>query len=376
MERYDAIVLGAGGGVGSAALWHLAQRGVQVLGLDRFEPPHDRGSSHGQTRIIRQAYFEHPDYTPLLLESYRLWEELETLVGRQLYHEVGLLQVGPADGVVVPGVLRAAREHCLEIEQLDAAEIHQRWPGLAVPTELVGVFERRAGYLLVEQCVMAHLEAAQRAGAELRCPVEVRSWSPGELIRVETSAGAFATERLIVAAGAWAGPLLADLGVPLEVRRKSLFWYAVQGQHYEAAQGFPGFLFELPDGVFYGFPQIDNRGIKVGEHTGGLPVADPLLLDRSLHREEQRQVETFLGRHFPAASAKNTDHAVCMYTMSPDEHFVVDRHPSCPGISFAAGLSGHGFKFTSVLGQALADLSLEGKTDLPAEFLSLGRLQG
>jgi len=354
-------------------MWHLAQRGAQILGLDRFEPPHDRGSSHGQTRIIRQAYFEHPDYTPLLLESYRLWEELAWHTRRQLYHEVGLLQVGPAEGEVVPGVLRAAQEHRLRVDELTATEIQHRWPGLRVPEELIGVFERQAGYLLVEECVRAHVEAARQAGAELRCSVEVLGWEIGETIQVRTNVGEFSTDRLIVAAGAWAGSLLGDLRVPLEVRRKSLFWYEANGEHYSATNDFPTFFFELPNGMFYGFPQLDGRGVKLAEHTGGKPVADPLELDRSLHRDEQERIESFLQQHFLHVTSRNTDHAACMYTMSPDEHFVVDRHPECSSVVFAAGLSGHGFKFTSVLGKALADLSLKGKTNLPIDFLSLNR---
>ncbi|NOZ40602.1 MAG: N-methyl-L-tryptophan oxidase [Planctomycetes bacterium] len=373
MEHYDAIVLGAGGGVGSAALWHLAQRGVRVLGVDRFEPPHDRGSSHGQTRIIRQAYFEHPDYVPLLLESYRLWTELQTHTECQLYHEVGILQVGLAEGQVVPGVLCAAELHGLEVDSLTATEIQQRWPGLRIPNEMVGVFERRAGYLMVEECIKTHVRAAQKAGAELRCPAEVQSWEVSDSIQVRTNVGDFSTDRLIVAAGAWAGQLLSDLGVPLEVRRKSLFWYEAEGEHYLASNSFPTFFFELPEGMFYGFPQLDGRGVKLAEHTGGTSVADPLQLDRSLHRDEQRRIESFLRQHLPQVTLRNTDHAACMYTMTPDEHFIVDRHPACPGVVFAAGLSGHGFKFTSVLGKALADMSLDGTTNMPIHFLSLNR---
>ena len=196
--HFEAIVLGTGG-VGSAALWQLARRGCRVLGIDRFAPPHDLGSSHGQTRIIRQAYFEHPDYTPLLLEAYDLWSELAERVGRQLYHEVGVLQIGPPDGEVVPGVLRAAAVHRLHVEQISPTEIEQRWPVLRVPDGLVGALESRAGYLLVEQCVEAHLDVAREAGAELLNNVEVESWQPGPPVVVRTSVGEFAADRLVVA---------------------------------------------------------------------------------------------------------------------------------------------------------------------------------
>lgn len=368
---YDAIVLGAGG-VGSAAMWQLARRGLRVLGIDRFAPPHDRGSSHGQTRIIRQAYFEHADYVPLLVESYRLWAELERTAGQRLLLETGLVEVGPADGVVVPGVLRAAREHGLEVEQLSAAEIMERWPSFRVPAELVGVFERRAGLLHVEQCVRAQLVAAQEAGAELRAGVNVFDWSADDDgVRVETSAGQFTAGRLVVTAGAWAGPLLAGLDLRLEVRRKPLMWHAIGDDRMRAEAGFPCYLFEVPQGVLYGFPALDGRGLKVAEHTGGEAVADPLSVDRRLHDSDRAPVEAFLKRHLPAAQTPCREFSVCLYTMSPDEHFIVDRHPQHERVVFAAGLSGHGFKFTPVLGAALADLTIDGATQLPIGFLSM-----
>jgi sarcosine oxidase len=372
MAVYDAIVLGAGG-VGSAALYHLASRGIKVLGLDRFTPPHNRGSTHGQTRIIRQAYFEHPDYTPLLLESYRLWDELAQQTERELYRQVGVLQVGSPDGVVVPGVLRSADEHELDVEQLSADEIQRRWPPFRVPEGLVGVLETRAGYLHVEACVESHLELAHRAGAELRSPVEVLSWQPGPPVVVHTTAGEFTADRLIVAAGSWSAPLLGDLNLGLEVRRKSLFWYETDTSQEPAHRDVPCFLFELPAGTFYGFPQLDERGVKIAEHSGGQRVDDPLKVDREINRNDVEQIKTFLGQCLPAVSRRQTDHAVCLYTMSPDEHFIVDRHPEHPHVVFAAGLSGHGFKFTPVLGQALAELALNGATELPIGFLALHR---
>ena len=380
---YDAIILGAGG-VGSAAMWQLAQRGLRVLGIDRFDPPHGEGSSHGQTRIIRQAYFEHADYVPLLLESYRLWEELEALSGQELKVETGLLEVGPRDGIVVPGVLSAARQHGLAVEELAATAIESRWPAFRVPSknspsELVGVFEPRAGYLKVEDCVTACLAEAKRHGAELLPNVEVRDWQTGDDILVRTTAGDFRANRLVITAGAWSGPLLHDLGVPLEVRRKPLMWYeprdasATAAALTSAANGFPCFLFELSHGIFYGFPAVDERGLKAAEHSGGDAIANPLAIDRKLHATDHQRVDQFLQTHIPSVRTPCRDHAVCLYTMSPDEHFIVDRHPDDPRVVFAAGLSGHGFKFTPVLGQALAELATEGVTCQPTAFLSLGR---
>jgi monomeric sarcosine oxidase len=375
MAHYDAIVLGTGG-VGSAALFHLARRGVRALGLDRFPPGHDRGSSHGATRIIRQAYFEHPDYVPLLLRAYELWAELAERQRRRLYHEVGLLQIGPPNGEVVPGVLASAEQHHLPIEELTARQISARWPGFRAAEGHRGAFERRAGYLEVEACVLAHLEEALALGAELLTDRTVRGWrAAGSGVVVETDRESFSAGSLVIAAGAWAGQFLGELGVRLEVRRKPLFWFEAMETAYDAARGCPCFLFETPAGVFYGMPQIDALGVKVAEHTGGAVVTDPLAVTRGLEPAERRRVEEFISASLPQVSHRMTQHSVCMYTMSPDAHFLVDRHPAHPQVCFAAGLSGHGFKFTGVLGEALADLAIDGRTSLPVGFLGTDRFR-
>ncbi len=367
-------MLGAGG-VGSAALYHLARRGVRALGIDRFAPGHDRGSSHGETRIIRLAYFEHADYVPLLRRAYELWEELAGRCGQRLYHETGLLEVGPPDGVVVPGVLASARRHSLGVESLDPSEAERRFPGFRIPGGMAAVFERRAGYLRVEDCVRAHAEAAVRLGARLATGETVLRWcADGAGVAVETDRGTHRAARLIVAAGAWSGGLLAELGVRLEVRRKTLLWYRTAASQPREENGGPGFFYETPGGLFYGFPEIGGGELKVAEHSGGESVADPLGVDRSLCPSDRRPVEAFLRRYVPGvASGDCLRHAVCLYTMSRDEHFIVDRHPGHPQVAFAAGLSGHGFKFTSVLGEILAGVALEGASGLPIGFLSCER---
>jgi len=373
-RTYDAIVLGTGG-VGSAALFHLARRGLRVLGIDRFGPGHDRGSSHGETRIIRQAYFEHPDYVPLLLRAYELWAELEELTGEKLFHQVGLLQVGPRYGAVVSGVLKSARQHGLTVEELTASETEQRFPGFAVPPELTGVYEPRAGYLLVENCVLAHLQAARNHGAEQLPETTVTSWrAEGSGVAVTTDRGEFRGGRLIISPGAWAGELLSSLNIPLEVRRKHVYWFSATVPEYSASSGCPTFLYELPQGVFYGFPSLPSYGLKCAEHSGGKAVADPTGDARAFDPKDYEGVTGFLANHLPGVTLNRSRHSVCFYTMTPDENFIVDRHPLFPQIAFAAGLSGHGFKFTGVLGQALADLAIEGMTKLPVEFLRLARL--
>jgi sarcosine oxidase len=372
MQPYDCIVIGTGG-VGSAALYHLARRGARVLGIDRFPPGHDRGSSHGETRIIRLAYFEHPNYVPLLRRAYRLWAELAERCGQPLYNETGLLQVSHPHGEVVPGVLRSAREHGLAVEALTAAEVEHRFPGFRVPDSMTAVFERGAGYLKVEACVLAHVNEAMQLGAEVRSGEPVLSWSAdGAGVVVTTSNDTYAAARLILSPGAWAADLLGDLGIHFEVRRKSVFWYDVPPV-YSAAHGCPIFLYETPTGVFYGYPQIDHCGLKVGEHSGGQVVTDPLLVNREMEPQDRQRVEDFLDEYVPGVSHTLQKHVVCLYTMSPDGHFVVDRHPHHPQVAFVAGLSGHGFKFVCVLGEILAELALDGCTTAPIGFLACGR---
>jgi monomeric sarcosine oxidase len=364
--------------VGSAALFHLARRGAKVQGLDRFPPGHDRGSSHGRTRVIRQAYFEHPNYVPLLLRAYELWQELSQGCGKQLYHEIGLLQIGPPDGHVVPGVLKAARLHRLNVDHLSAQQAQRCFPGLRVPDGWEAVFEQRAGYLDVEDCVLAHLAEAQKLGAELRTGVEVRGWrvESGAVV-VETDAGRFQCDKLVIAAGPWADSFLNDLGIQLTVLRSPVFWYPINDESLRAERGCPAYLFDTPE-CPYGIPQVDDFGFKIAEHSGAQEprlVDDALQVNRELRPADQARIETFLSEHIPGVGRPLLHHSVCLYTMSPDENFIVDVHPEHPQVTFAAGLSGHGFKFTCVLGEILADLALYGRTDHPIDFLTCRRFK-
>jgi monomeric sarcosine oxidase len=374
MNTYDVIVLGTGG-VGSAAAFHLARRGAKVLGLDRFPGGHANGSSHGETRIIRKAYFEHPDYVPLLNRAYELWAELEQRAGERLYHEVGLIEIGPPDGVVVPGVLASARQHQLRVDELTKREVVERFPAFVVPDGCVAVFEQQAGFLLVERCVLAHLAEATKCGAELRTGETILDWAASERgVTVRTDQNTYAAQKLVVTAGAWAKDLLSDLGIKLRVLRKHLHWYACDDARYRADQGCPAFFYDAPAGHLYGFPQIDDLGVKVADHSGGTEISDPLTDDKSTEARDVQRVEQFMRECLPGVSTKPQRHAVCYYTMSPDQHFIVDRHPDHDNVAFAAGLSGHGFKFTSVLGEVLTDFAIAGTTQLPIEFLTCRRV--
>ncbi|MCA9174050.1 MAG: N-methyl-L-tryptophan oxidase [Planctomycetales bacterium] len=381
MISCDVLVLGVGG-VGSAALAQLASRGIRAIGIDRFAPPHDRGSSHGHTRAIRQAYFEHPNYVPLLRRAYELWDELEQSVEKHLFHRVGLLEAGIPDGEVVPGVLASAAEHNLAVQRYSVEEARRRWPMLNFDDSFDVVFEENAGYLLVEQCIEASCDIARRHGAEIHTD-EVVSWRPsGEGVEVETTQSRYTASRLIVTAGAWASDLLATAGLqtPLRVLRKHLHWHRTADPRYRSTAGhdsFPVFFFEEPadcDGVvrfFYGFPQCDERGVKVAEHTGGSETPDPLTDPRDTEADDIARVSAFVDKRLSGVTATPHDHRVCFYTMSPDGHFVIDRLPTAPAVCFAAGLSGHGFKFAPALAEALCRLALDEPISLPLDFLRM-----
>ena len=373
-NHFDLIIIGCGG-VGSAAAYYAAAGGLRVLALERFEPVHARGSSHGDTRVIRQAYFEHPDYVPLLQRAYTLWDQFEQRVACKLFYRTGLLEVGPESGVLIRGVRQSAAQHQLPLEEIARNEFEDRFRGFVLPDDSVAVYESNAGFLLVEECIRHYISEAKRLGGDLRFNQQVHGWSvQGDDVCVSTDSGKFYAPRLAVAAGAWANDLLADLGLPLRVLRKHLHWYPVKRpDNYHVDLNSPTFFYETNAGYYYGFPVRDARGLKVAQHSGGETVHDPLNVDRSVDLAEREQVDRFLRMHLPGVSLQASDHAVCMYTMTPDEHFLLDRHPEYSQVAFAAGLSGHGFKFASVLGETLVQLAIDGAAKLPIEFLSLRR---
>jgi sarcosine oxidase len=372
LQSYDVIVLGLGG-VGSATAAALAAGGYRVLGIDQYAPPHSRGSSHGETRVIRKAYFEHPDYVPMLSRAYELWTQLEQETGRQLYFPTGLLQIGPADGEVLAGVRRSADEHALAVEQMSMQQAQQTFPGVQGDPSWTAIVERNAGYLSVEQCVEAHLQIALRHHATLLTDQPVRSWqTSGTGVSVVTDQATFRAGSLVIAAGPWAASCLQEYRLPLNVIRKHVYWYRVQTGAYQSAN-FPCFFFDTPQGFFYGIPEIGSGGLKVGRHTGGEPV-EQLQGDRhKMDKDDQQSVEEFLQLHLPLATREIARWSGCYYTMTSDQHFIVDRLPDCPQVSVVAGLSGHGFKFSSVLGQIAAHLATSRPSPLSIDFLRLSR---
>ncbi len=367
---YDAIVIGLGG-FGSSTLSHLAKRGLNVLGIDRFGIAHDRGSSHGETRIIRKAYFEHPDYVPLLMRAYELWAELEQETGQSLYDECGLFFAGPSQGEVVGGTLESARLFGVRVDELSLTEARERFSLFEFADSDTVVFEPEAGFLHVEACVAAHVDLAVRSGARVVTDEPVRSWSAeGQGVRVVTDQQSYSASRLVIAAGAWSSQILRELSLPLTVMRKLLFWHDVDSPAWSETTAF---FFERPEGCFYGFPSLDGSTVKLAEHSGGEAITDPLSLDRDCHKADREPVSHFVRQTMRGMSPQPSRHAACMYIMTPDGHFVVDKHPQHAHIVFGAGFSGHGFKFTSVIGEAMADLVTEGETSRPIGFLGLDR---
>jgi sarcosine oxidase len=378
MTSYDVIVAGLGG-MGSAAAYQLAARGKRVLGLEKFSPAHDRGSSHGRSRIIRQAYFEDPAYVPLLLRAYELWEQLERETNQDLMTLTGGLMIGRRESELVSGSVRSAEEHGLPYDLLDAGEIRARFPALSPDPETVALYEEKAGFLRPEETVRAHLDRADSLGAELRFEEPVLSWeAPPAGVRVETLEGSYDAERLVISPGAWAPQLLSDLGLPLVVERQVMYWFEPKGGLEPfLPERFPIFIWEPDDGNwFYGFPaQEDEHGVKAAFYrAGGVPTT-PETIDREVHGEEIDFIRTYLARYVPELADRCLDARVCMYTNTPDLHFVISVHPDHPQVAIACGFSGHGYKFCSVIGEILADLVMDGTTSHPIDLFSPARLQ-
>ncbi len=374
-ERWDAEVAVVGvGAMGSAACLALARRGVSVLGLERHEIGHDRGSSHGQSRLIRKAYFEHPDYVPLLRRAYAGWDALMAATGQPLFHRVGLCSVGARESELVAGTLRAAAEHGLALEVVEGGDRSARAPGLVVGRDELLLYEADAGWLAVEACVHAQVALARQLGADIRAGCEVNAWAPDrDGFALETTAGRVRARRLVLTEGAWAAGTLARVGRRLAVHRNVLHWFDVKTAPTSVADWAtaPCFAFDLVDGFFYGFPDIDARGVKVAEHRPGQLVDDPANVARERRPEDAQAVERFVGERLRGLGAAPTRHAVCLYEMSEDAHFILGRDEALGGVVVGAGFSGHGFKFAPAIGEALADLALDGESPLPIRRFSL-----
>ena len=375
-DMTKVIVLGLGG-MGSAAAAHLARRGADVVGFEQFTPAHDRGASHGESRVIRQAYFEHPSYVPLILHTYELWEDLER-DDPGIFRLTGGLMVGRPEAAVVAGSLASAREHGLPHEVLDAPGIRRRFPNFAPLDDEIGLYETRTGFVRPERAVREHVRRAVAAGADLRFEERALSWeADASGVRVTTTRGTVEADRLVVAPGAWAPRLLADLGVPMAVTRQVLFWFRPSGDPaaYDAGRQ-PVFIWERGDAHPYGLPGIDgpDGGVKVGLHHHGREI-DPDELDRTVGQREVDEIADVLRDMLPTLAGTFVKAVACMYTTTPDHHFVIGPHPTQENVTVACGFSGHGFKFVPVVGEVLADLALLGGTRQPIGLFDPGRFR-
>lgn len=359
---FDVAVIGLGA-TGSAALYRLATRGQRAIGIEQFTPGHRRGSSHGETRIIRLGYFEHPSYVPLVRAALALWRALESEAGEPLLTVTGVIELGAPDSTLVAGTLRSARAHGLRHEVIEAAAVRRRFPALQVPADFVGVLQPDGGILFPEAAIRVQLALAQAAGAEVRSDETVRAIEPAASgVRIVTERGVVTAERAIVAAGPWIKRLLPGLPAPLRVTRQVVGWFAPADPALFAPERCPVFMIENRDGLFYGFPAGAKPGIKFAKHHHADQTVDPDAPVGPLTDSDEAMLRAALAAHLPSANGELLDHQTCLYTVAPDGDFIIDGLPAAPGVIVASPCSGHGFKFAPVIGDILADLAIAGRT--------------
>jgi sarcosine oxidase len=370
-DPHDAIVVGLGA-MGSAAAYHLASRGQRVLGIDAHRPPHSHGSHHGESRIIRKAYYEHPAYVPLLERAFASWAELAERSGTALLLETGGLMIGAEAGELVSGVLASVRAYGLAHEFLPASDVMARYPLFCLDPAMVAIREADAGILFPESCIRAYLDGAAAAGADLKFSEPVQEWaSTSAGVQVTTAHGVYAAEALVLAAGIGMRDLVPEIKSQLQIERQ-VFAHFEPAADYSLFKPnrFPIFCIDEPDGAFYyGFPDLGS-GCKFGRHHAGA-IGEPAGLAREIGESDIADLRGFLARRIPHANGQLAANAVCLYTNTPDFHFVIDRHPQHDNVIVASVCSGHGFKFSSVVGEIVADL-VAGTT--PAFDLSMFRL--
>jgi sarcosine oxidase len=373
---YDVIVAGVGG-MGSAAAFQLARRGQRVLGLERFDIPHSMGSSHGISRIIRLPYYEHSDYVPLLKRAFVLWREIETLSGQELLVITGSIDAGREDGELFGGALASARLHELPHEVLTGAEVNARYPGYNLPSTLRAVFQPQGGLLASERAIVAHVNAAMSFGAEIHARERVLGWDAnpcGEGVVVTTDRGRYEAGRLILTAGAWIGelaPIVQRQAIP---ERQVLAWLHPKRPEWFTRERFPVFNIDVEEGRYYGFPIYEVPGFKFGRyhHRGENCAAD--LLRREVDEADEALLRQFADRYFPQGNGPTMALRACMFTNTPDEHFIIDHHPAHKQVVVVSPCSGHGYKFCCVIGEILADLVTgDGSTRHDIGFLRLAR---
>jgi sarcosine oxidase len=373
MTDFDVVVCGLGA-MGSAAAYALARRGQRVLGIDRFTPGHDRGSSHGATRIIRLSYYEHPSYVPLLRRAYELWRALEEASGRTLLHMTGIAEIGPPGGPLVTGTLASSRLHGIPHDVVTAAELTRRHPAFRPPPHHVAVLQPDGGFLEAEPSVLAFLALAQRHGATIRGGETVRTVEPRDGgVRIVTERATVAARFAVMAAGPWTTSLLPDPPVPLRVTRQVMAWFEPREPALFA--DLPVFLVESEHGTHYGAPPFGGRGVKVAKHHHFGEFVTPDDYDTRVSSKDEQAIRAGIADALPMANGMLQDARTCLYTLSPDGDFVIDRLPAAPQVVVLSPCSGHGFKFAPAIGEIAADLVLDGGTRHDISRFALGRFR-
>lgn len=374
---YDVIVIGVGG-MGSAAVYHLARRRAKVLGLEQFNIPHNLGSSHGTNRIIRLAYAEGPQYVPLLRRAYELWRELETGASEQLLFTTGSIDAGLPSGSRVRGSLKSAEEHAISYEYLEAENVNRRFPGYRLSPDMVAVYQPAGGFVLSERSIVAHVELAQELGAEIHAQEPVVKWIDEDGgVRVITTRGEYRANRLVITAGPWAATQIRELTEWAVPQRQVMLWTQPSHPQDFRISTFPVFNIETPAGDFYGFPIYGTPGFKIGKYFHRKQDIDDLSkMDRECHLEDEEVLREGIRIYFPKADGPTMAMTTCIFTNTPDRHFIIDRHRQSANVSFAAGFSGHGYKFCSVVGEIMCELALDGETRHNINCFRLERFGG
>lgn len=373
-DRYDAIVVGIGG-MGSSVAYHLAARGLDVLGIERFDIPHARGSSHGSTRVVRLTQHEDPAYVPLAKAAFERWDALEHRTGRDLVTTTGSIHAGAPDTDIVTDARRSLDAHDVPYERLSGDEVNERFPGYNLPSNFRAVFQPDGGFVDCERAVVAHVEAAHEEGATIRARERLVDWrETGDGVRVETEEGTYLADDMVVTAGAWTGDLLPDLRDELTPVRRVMAWFHPTVPSHFRSETFPVFILRGPEMRGYGFPVYDVPGFKFACEPSSSPGIHPDDLSQDPTPTERAAQRRFAERYFPDGAGPTMALRTCVFTESPDEHFVLGPHPDYDGVHVAAGFTGHGFKFTSVVGEILADFVVDGDTDHPVDLHRIERL--
>lgn len=371
---YDVIVAGVGA-MGSAACWHLARRGLRVLGLERFDLGHAMGSSHGLSRIIRIAYFEGSHYVPIVRRAHELWQETGDAAGLKLLHVTGSLDLAPEGAGPVESSLQSCLDHGLAHEVLDHTEIMRRFPAFHLPAGHTGLWQPDGGFVASEKAIYAHVGLAQSRGAEIRTNEPMLDWSPTADggVTVRTERGTYSAGRLVITSGGWIADAVPDLGRKVDTVKQAIGWFSVGRPELFREGAFPVFILTAEEGTFYGFPLYEHPGFKLGGPHFAREPMDPRQPDRTPSARQVAYIQDCLARYLPDAAGLPLSLKGCVYTVSPDEDFIIDAVPGAPQAVFASCCSGHGFKFASAIGEILADLSTGRASPFDLSPFSLSR---